>query len=216
MWDETRSKIKLAFLLLVAFVPITMASIAFRSAVENGGFGDTVNKGHLILPPADITDLTMTDDMGRPIFRSFEERIAELENEDDYVPEPWLMVFVTARNCDAECDDRIHLLRQMHITLNKNMPRVRRYYVNATGAELSAQAAEHFRIEYPSMGVANGDKDAILTNLAAKNVNIDLDNNNYIFFVDPVGNVMMYYEPHHTIEEIKADLVKLLGISSLG
>jgi len=37
-----------------------------------------------------------------------------------------------------------------------------------------------------------------------------------VFFVDPVGNVMMYYEPHHPIQDIKTDLEKLLGLSSLG
>jgi len=215
MQDITRSRIKAAILLLVAFVPITLATITYRNAVENGGFGSTVNKGHLILPPADITDLAMTDEAGQPMFRSFEEREAELD-ADNYVPEPWLMVFVTAKECDAVCEDRIHMLRQMHITLQKNMPRVRRYYINATGNPLPEQTAEHFRVDYPSMGVAHADKATLVARLAAKNVNIDLENNNYVFFVDPVGNVMMYYEPHHTIEEIKADLVKLLSLSSLG
>jgi hypothetical protein len=216
MQDLTKSKIKLAFLLLIAFVPITLASFAFRSAMENGGFGNTINKGNFILPPADITDLAMRDSNGQPLFRSFEDRIAELESEDDYVPEPWLMVFVTARDCDAECEQRIHLLRQMHITLGKDMPRVRRYYLNATGYDLPDQTAEHFRNEYPSMGIASTLKDIITENLAQKGVTINLDSNSYVFFVDPVGNVMMYYEPHHTIEDIKADIERLLELSSLG
>lgn len=216
MQDITKSKIKLAFLLLIAFVPITLASFAFRSAVENGGFGSTVNNGNLILPPADVTDLEIADSNGQPMFRSFEERVAELENADDYVAEPWLMVYVTAQDCESACQERIHLLRQMHITLNKDMPRVRRYYLNATGYELPDQTAEYFREEFPSMGIGYAAKEAITANLAAKGVSIDLANNSYIFFVDPVGNVMMYYEPGHTIEEIKADIKKLLELSSLG
>jgi hypothetical protein len=134
MQDITRSKLKLAFLLLIAFVPITMATFAYRTAMENGGFGGTVNKGNFILPPADITDLNMLDANGNAMFRSFEEVIAEIENDDDYVAQPWLMVYLTAADCDVNCKDRIHLLRQMHITLGKNQPRVRRYYLNATGA----------------------------------------------------------------------------------
>ena len=216
MQDLTKSKLKLAFLLLIAFVPITLASFAFRTAMENGGFGNTINKGNFILPPADITDLDMRDANGQTIFRSFEERIAEIENEDDYVPEPWLMVFVTARDCDSDCEQRIHLLRQMHITLGKDMPRVRRYYLNATGYELPSETAEHFRTEYPSMGIASGIKDTITANLSDKGVKLDLENNSYVLFVDPVGNVMMYYEPHHTIEDIKADIERLLELSSLG
>jgi len=216
MQDTTRTRLKLAFLLFIAFVPITLATLAYRNAVENGGFGSTINKGNLILPPADITDLAMTDASGAPMFKSFEQVIAEIENDDDYIPQPWLMVFVTAKACDTVCEERIHLLRQMHITLNEDMPRVRRYYLNATGEYLPQATADFFREEYPEMGIAQGNKQTILDNLAAKNVVLDLVNNSYVFFVDPVGNVMMYYEPHHPIQDLKTDLEKLLGLSSLG
>lgn len=216
MQDTTRSKLKLAFLLLIAFVPITMATFAYRTAIENGTFGSTVNKGNFILPPADVTDLAMTDAEGKAMFRSFEEVIAEIENDDEYVVQPWMMVYVTATNCEAACMDRIHLLRQMHITLGKNQPRVRRYYLNATGEQLPQETANFFREEYPSMGVAHGDRSQILANLSGQGINLDLENNSYVFFVDPVGNVMMYYEPHHSIEDIKSDLERLLDLSSLG
>lgn len=216
MQDTTRSKLKLAFLLLIAFVPITMATFAYRSAMENGGFGSTVNKGNFILPPADVTDLAMTDADGTPMFRSFEEIVAEIENEDDYTVQPWMMVYLTASDCAASCRERIHLLRQMHITLGKNQPRVRRYYLNATGTHLPEETAVHFRENFPSMGIAQGNQEQILARLAAKGITLDLENNSYVFFVDPVGNVMMYYEPHHTIEDIKSDLERLLDLSSLG
>lgn len=216
MQDTTRSKLKLAFLLLIAFVPITLATFAYRTAMENGGFGSTVNKGNFILPPADVTDLAMTDAEGNPMFRSFEEIIAEIENDDDYVVQPWMMVYVTASNCDTNCRDRIHLLRQMHITLGKNQPRVRRYYLNATGMQLPEETATYFRAEFPSMGIAYGNREQIIANLSEQGITLDLDNNSYVFFVDPVGNVMMYYEPHHTIEDIKSDLERLLDLSSLG
>lgn len=216
MLDHTKNRLKLAFLLFIAFVPITLATLAYRNAVENGGFVSTVNKGNLIMPPADITDLAMTDVSGAPLFKSFEEIIADIESDDDYIPQPWMMVYVTATTCDAVCEERVHLLRQMHITLNEDMPRVRRYYLNATGDELPAQTAEYFKQEFPSMGIAQGNKQTILDNLAAKNIVLDLENNSYVFFVDPVGNVMMYYDPHHPIQDIKTDLEKLLGLSSLG
>jgi hypothetical protein len=216
MQETTRSKLKLAFLLLIAFVPITMATLAFRSAMENGTFSSTVNKGNFILPPADVTDLAMTDATGNAMFRSFEEIIAEIENDDDYVVQPWMMVYLTASNCEMNCRDRIHLLRQMHITLGKDQPRVRRYYLNATGAELPQETAEFFREEYPSMGIAQGNRGQILSNLSEQGITLDLENNSYVFFVDPVGNVMMYYEPFHTIEDIKYDLERLLELSSLG
>jgi hypothetical protein len=66
------------------------------------------------------------------------------------------------------------------------------------------------------MGIAQGSREQILRNFAEQGITLDLENKTYVFFVDPVGNVMMYYEPHHTIEEIKSDLQRLLSLSSLG
>ena len=221
MQQMTRTKLKLAFLLLIAFVPITMATFAFRSASESGFFGGTVNKGNLINPPADITDLAMLDAAGNPVFRSFDELVAELESDDDYEPQPWHIVFVNTQDCDSACRERIHLLRQMHITLNKNTPRVRRYYLEAGDlaanmSPLSQESRDHFRAEFPSMGVAFADEASVENNLAAKGVELNLSDDNYIFFVDPVGNVMMYYDSTHGIDDIKTDLEKLLRHSSLG
>jgi len=216
MQDKTRSKLKLAFLLLIAFVPITLATFAFRAATESGAFTSTVNKGNLISPPADITDLQMLDPGGQPLFRSFEAVVAALENDDDYQVQPWLMVYVNNGECESACRQRVHLLRQMHITLNKNSPRVRRYYLHAGDGSLTETTAAHFREEFPSMGIAFGSARDIESNLAAKNLALDLGEDDYVFFVDPVGNVMMYFTSEHSIEEIKSDLERLLKYSSLG
>tara|TARA_R110002072_G_scaffold269868_3_gene429531 strand:- start:76887 stop:77537 length:651 start_codon:yes stop_codon:yes gene_type:complete len=216
MQDTTRSKLKLAFLLLIAFVPITLATFAFRAATDSGAFTSTVNKGNLISPPADITDLEMFDQRGQPLFKSFEEVVAALESDDDYQTQPWLMIYATSGECEDACREKVHLLRQMHITLNKNAPRVRRYYLHAGNGALTETTAAHFREEFPSMGIAYGSAQDIESNLAAKNLTLDLGQDDYVFFVDPVGNVMMYFTREHSIEEIKSDLERLLKYSSLG
>lgn len=217
MKDLTRSKLKLAFLLLITFVPITMATFAFRNATESGGFGGgTVNKGNFILPPADITDLGMSDADGAPMFTSFEEFVATLESEEDYEAQPWLMVYVNAGACDAACEERVYYLRQLHIVLGKNVERVRRYYLHADAAPIAQQTADHFREEFPSMGIAYSSAQQLQQNLAARGVEIDLATEDYVFFVDPVGNVMMYYDSSHTTEDIKTDMDRLLRHSSLG
>jgi len=66
------------------------------------------------------------------------------------------------------------------------------------------------------MGIAYGSAQDIESNLAAKNLTLDLGQDDYVFFVDPVGNVMMYFTREHSIEEIKSDLERLLKYSSLG
>ncbi len=216
--SETRtSKMKLAFLLLIAFVPITLASFAFRAATDAGMFsGETVNNGNLINPPVDISELALEDEQNAEVFLTFEERVADIPNPDDYETAPWLILYVNNGSCAESCRERVHLLRQMHVTLNKNTPRVRRYYVQSNMNEVDEALAMHFRDEFPSMGVVQGDAENIAAALAPRQIDLDLANQDIVLFVDPVGNVMMYYTDEHDIAEIKEDLERLLRLSSLG
>lgn len=217
MSESRTTKMKLAFLLLIAFVPITLASFAFRAATDAGLFsGETVNNGVLINPPVDISELALEDEQNDEVFLSFEERIVDVPNPDDYDTAPWLILYVNNGACEASCRERVHLLRQMHVTLNKNMPRVRRYYVQSNLGDVDEALASHFREEFPSMGIVKGDADKIAAALAPRQISIDPGNQDIVFFVDPVGNVMMYYTDEHEVSEIKEDLERLLRLSSLG
>lgn len=216
MTPDTKNKLKLAFLLLITVLPVTLATLSFNSAIENGNIGGSRNKGTLIQPPADISALMMRDAKGQPVFRSFEEEIAGIEDEDEYQIKPWLMVFVTGNACDNVCKDRIHYLKQLHIALGKNIQRVRRYYLDASSEPLSEENATLFREEYPSMGIAYTDKNILERNMRAAGVDLSLADRNYVLLIDPVGNVMMYYTDEQSAEDIMTDLETLLKYSSLG
>lgn len=211
-----KNKLKLTFLLLITALPVSMATLSFRGAIEEGALSSTVNKGHLINPPADISALAMRDLDGQPVFRTFEEEIAALAPDQEYEIKPWLMIYVNGADCTAACKERIHYLQQLHIALGKNIQRVRRYYLNTDMQPFSQELAEYFRADYPSMGLAYTDKATLQQNLSASGVSIDLAAQSYVLLVDPVGNVMMYYTQDHTPEEIMTDLETLLRYSSLG
>lgn len=213
---ETKNKVKLAILMLAAILPITFATVSFRNAMEDGGFGGDLNKGVLINPPADISALDMSDEEGRPMFRVFEDVIAELASDDDYEIQPWMMVYLSASECNETCLNKLHELRQLHVALGKDITRVRRYFLNATNHELGGENRQKFRDEYPSMGVAHGDYQNIRKNLSLNGATLNLPAEDYILFVDPVGNVMMYYSADKTAQDIMSDLETLLRHSSLG
>jgi len=215
MKPELKSKLKLTFLLLITALPVTVATFSFKSALESGSFGGSTNNGNLILPPADITALDMRDESGDPQFISFEELIANIES-DNYQAQPWLMVYVTASSCAESCLERIHYLQQLHTRLGKHRPRVRRYFLHTADQPIEQHNKQLFQKIYPSMGIAYGDRERIIQNLAEKGVLLDLANTNYVFLVDPVGNVMMYYTDQHGHDEIKVDLDRLLKYSALG
>lgn len=216
MTPELKSKLKLTFLLLITALPVTMATLSFNSADNNDGSSATSNKGTLINPPADISALAMHDVDNNPVFQTFEEVIAALPDDEEYVIQPWLMVYVNANECADVCKERIHILKQLHIALGKNTQRVRRYYLNATDRAIAPDIAELFRNEYPSMGVAQSDKALLSANLIEAGTDIDLSTQAYVILIDPVGNVMMYYTDDQEAEDIMSDLETLLKYSSLG
>jgi len=216
MTPELKNKLKLTFLLLITALPVTLATLSFNSAIDSGAISATSNKGTLIYPPADISALAMQDTDSNPVFQSFEEVIAALPDDEEYEIQPWLLVYVNGSDCAQSCEERIHYLQQLHIALGKNIQRVRRYYLNVSGAGLSPETAEHFRNEYPSMGVAQSDREVITANLAQAGAELDFTGQSYVILVDPVGNVMMYYTEDQEAEDIMSDLETLLKYSSLG
>jgi len=216
MSPETKNKLKLTFLLLITALPVSLATMSFKSATDTGEITATSNKGRLINPPADISALDMRDSEGNPAFRSFEEEIATLADSEEYEIKPWLLVFVTAQQCATACEERLHYLQQLHIALGKNIQRVRRYYLNAAGQPLNIETATRFREDFPSMGIAFSDAITLETNMREAGAQLSLREQDYVLLIDPVGNVMMYYTDEQSAEDIMTDLEKLLKYSSLG
>ncbi len=219
---DTKSKIKLTALLLVAILPISLATYSFKSIINSGVMGGTSNQGVLISPPIDITYLDMKNSEGQAIFKTFEEEVKGI-SADDFEPRPWLLVYANSRACEQDCRERLHYLRQLHIALGKNTPRARRYYIDLTvssfdqkSTSLNAETLDFFKLEFPSMGIAYSDLDVVQKKLDAENLDIDLTKEPYVFLIDPVGNVMMYYTEEHSPQQIMSDLEKLLKYSSLG
>ena len=211
-----RNKAKLTFLLLIAVLPISLATWMFNAREEAGGMGPTTNKGELILPPLDITELDLRDGQGELVYRTFEEEVAGLDPED-YEPRPWLLVTLGGADCGEQCRQRLFYLRQLHARLAADAPRLRRWYLNADGGELAPDTAAHFREEFPSMGVGQGSRERILENLARTlKPGASPIEDHYSYVVDPVGNVMLYFTPENSPEDILQDIEKLLDQSSLG
>lgn len=216
MSPETKNKLKLTFLLLITALPVSLATMSFKSAIENGDISATSNKGQLINPPADISALDMRDSEGNPAFRSFEEELAALDETEEYEIKPWLLVYVTADQCDAACEERVYFLQQLHIALGKNIQRVRRYYLSAASEPINSETALLFRENFPSMGIAYSNATTIENNMRDVGAQLSLGDQDYVILIDPVGNVMMYYTEDKSAEDIMADLETLLKYSSLG
>ena len=107
----------------------------------------------------------------------------------------------------------------LHVRLSKEFERVERVYVQVSDAPgpLPEATAALLAAQQPDMKVVYTGE-ATLRDLLRGAVAPGSDpiSMHYIYVVDPVGNVMLYFTPVNTPEDILSDLDKLLDHSSLG
>jgi hypothetical protein len=212
-----KNKAKLTFLLLIAALPIGSATWYFGTQ-EYQGLMATTNKGVLINPVIDITALQLRTGAGEPAYQSFEERTVDVAPEDYDAP-PWQLLYLGAPECDDSCVDRLYFLRQLHVRLGREFDRIQRVYVQASDVPgpLPENTAALLGEQQPDMKVVYADRTALLNQLRATvPAGVDPLAQHYIYVVDPLGNVMLYFRPENSPEDILSDLDTLLDSSSAG
>jgi hypothetical protein len=210
------NKLKLSFLLLISLVPIVAATLYFRWSLESGSNG-TTSKGVLISPVLDLARLELRDEDGEPAYLTFEEMTAGVDPED-YEPRPWQVLFVTSAECRDACVERLYMLRQMHLRLASEATRVQRalVLVDGKGAKIPQTTLDVLAEQQPDLRLLNGDAATLKRELAPSAAGRDLIEENFIYLADPVGNIMLYFTPENTVDEIFRDIDKLLEQSGLG
>ena len=212
-----KNKLKLTFLLLIAALPISLATWYFGTR-ELEGVSATTNMCVLVIPVLDITSLNLRNGAGTPAYAPFEQLVAGV-SPTDYEPRPWQLLYLGAPECDDRCAERLYFLRQLHVRLSKEFERVERVYVQVSDAPgpLPEATAALLAAQQPDMKVVYTGE-ATLRDLLRGAVAPGSDpiSMHYIYVVDPVGNVMLYFTPVNTPEDILSDLDKLLDHSSLG
>lgn len=212
-----KNKLKLTFLLLVAALPITLATWSFNQR-ETDGVSATSNKGVLVTPVLDVTALDLRNADGTPAYLSFEELVAGIDPAD-YDPLPWQLLYLGSGACDDACLERLYFVRQLHALLARDADRVERAYVHVADqhAQMPEAALAHLMEQQPGLRVINADAASLQRQLAPSvQAGADPVASHYIYVVDPLGNVMLYFTPDNTPEQILSDLEKLLDRSSLG
>lgn len=205
-------------LLLIAGIPVTiiLASTWLWYFVIQGdldivGSLGTANRGTLVQPPRPIADARLTDQQGARF--SFSSREAK-----------WtLLVPVQGAVCDAACEQRLYLTRQIHVAMGKELTRLQRAYVGtapvaATALRVATRSDDGpapdsfvdylqgshlgmFTLQAPSQAFA----DMFPEFLAAPST---------WYLMDPAGWVMMSYDDSVSYKDVISDLKFLLKNSN--
>lgn len=121
--------------------------------------------------------------------------------------ERWSLVYV-ADACEQKCMDALHDMRQVHVSLAKEISRVQRVLVtkkleNETVAKL-----------YPDLVVLSEPQEAVADLTIQFSHRSGLTE--ALYLVDPLGNFVMVYKKETPAQLVRADLMKLLKFSWAG
>lgn len=197
--NNKKNKITIVLVVLAFTSPLILSWFIFNHTnfLEMRGMS---NLGELIEPPRPIDDLTLIDPINA-------DRKESLHGK-------WSMVYV-AKTCDKPCMDNVYRMRQIHIAMDKNSLRVQKVlFLTQQGAtELTGLFND-----YAGQQVINTDlidKNALLDKFRLLEFDKPLEAGR-IYIVDPLGNLMMSYQPDANPRDIMKDLNKLLRASHIG
>lgn len=129
--------------------------------------------------------------------------------EPELLKDKWSMVYV-ARECQQACEQRLHVMRQLHASLAKDIRRVQRILI-ASGGNLQAMHQQ-----YPDLAILNHPESEVTTLRTQFDTQETMSGDNRIYLVDPLGNLMMSFSDDVAPEDIRRDLTRLLAYSWAG
>ena len=187
--QQRKFRINLVLIFLAFAAPVVAAYLSFYIWPPKGrtNYGELIKPAALpnvALRSADGTELTLGKLRGK-----------------------WLIVTIDGANCDSTCDQKLFLMRQIRISLTKEMNRVERVLLIRDQGNIAADLLK----KYPGMHVFSGANAGLLQQFPAV-----ADVADHIYLVDPLGNVMMRYPKNPDATGIRRDLSRLLSVSQVG
>ena len=205
-------------LLLIAGIPLTMILAAswlwyfvIRGDLDLVGMIGTANRGTLVQPPRQLGDVSLWDR---------DEVVAQWQDDE---PRWVLLVPSSGSACDAGCEGRLYLTRQIHIAMGKEFNRISRAYISDAGVTDTALAVSALSDDSPlPTGFAEYlDRDhrgmrplRVGTEAFAGLFPEYLQDGSTWYLVDPAGWIMMTYNAGISYRDVISDLKFLLKNSS--
>ncbi len=197
-----RSRASLLLVIALFAAPVVLAWTTFYLFPDLMK-GETVNHGTLVTPVRALLSFTAVSGKGEPVDRTF-------------LRGKWTLVYLAQGACDKTCIQQLYNIRQARLTQGKNIDRLRRLMLWKAKDLDEAKRAE-LQAHFPGQTMVSLDEEEAQS-LAAV---FSLDGNHpftarRIYLVDPLGNLMMYYEAGDDPRGIVKDLQRLLKYSGLG
>ncbi len=203
--QQKKNNLTVIIIFAMSIIPF---GIAWYLSSNGAWMGGGTNQGRLITPP-------ITTEFNE--FSGFDEFSAENLHE---IKGRWVFInVVPKKQCNENCRFAIYKTKQLRVMMGKDLTRTRRLVLISSEAEpaklqlkwqdeKTGEVAEDNRLIKAKMAPSL----LIKLNKTGKNGIED----GMLFLMDPLGNIMMLYEPEFDPYEVKSDLRKLLKISQIG
>ena len=191
-YQENQRKGRTVFLMMLIFfvVPIIAVVLMFKYDFKPTG----TSRGELVTPPRLLqTTATLKNSDGQDSSRFWSEK--------------WTMVYV-ADVCEANCMAKLRDMRQIHVSMYKDIPRTQRVLVTPM------QDVTAIKKDFPDLNIINQTTADI--NALSQQFNVANEvamQSNRLYFVDPLGHIMMSYSADTAAADIRKDLARLLRYS---
>jgi len=199
---KNRGRRQLLGIMALFLLPPVLAWIAWYY-LDTYGVSTSSNAGTLIQPARPLSYVGL---MAENQHQSFDFSVLQGR---------WYYVLYAGAGCRAACQEQLYVTRQIRIGVNKDIPRVKRLLI--TKRPLSTTLHTQLTEQHPDLFIARQavDDTAEAWLKPFQGANFDASGD-YYFLVDPIGNVMMFYDAQVPPKGILRDLQKLLKVSQVG
>jgi hypothetical protein len=186
---------KVLLLMLIFFVvPIIVVIMMYRLNWTPSGLsiGQLVTPARLLNSPDGIQDHAL-----KPLNSNFWK-------------EKWSIVYVAAE-CEKVCQTKLRDMRQLHVSLYKDIDRAQRVLIT------TSQDVSTIKSDFPDLIIIN--HPAVKVIKLSQQFDIDRENavmGNRLYLVDPLGHLMMSYQPKVPLADVRKDVSRLLRYSWAG
>ncbi|NJN46094.1 MAG: cytochrome oxidase assembly protein [Candidatus Competibacteraceae bacterium] len=183
------------FIIALFAVPLALAWVLVGSVHPDS----TKNHGELLNPAQPVPQLSARQLDGQPLTET------DLRGR-------WNLLYVAGTECDERCKTGLYDIRQVRVALGKDTPRSQTLFLLREAPD--AELLDWLQREHASLTVGIADSQTLdfFTQAFADDAVLG----DWIYLIDPLGNLFMRYSTTVDPKGILDDLRHLLKISKIG
>jgi cytochrome oxidase Cu insertion factor (SCO1/SenC/PrrC family) len=142
------------------------------------------------------------------------ETLSGEQIDETFLRGKWTLVYLLQGACDKSCVEQLYNIRQVRLAQGKNIDRLQRLLVWESGA-VSREDQVELQKHFPGQFIVPLNNQQAIVQVFSFDEQQPMAARR-VYLIDPLGNLMMRYEPDDEPKGMIRDLERLLKYSGLG